>query len=130
MVTNNFTSCTYLVDSGLGILISGGDESSNQYKSVEIWSSKVHCQLPEFEIERKGHSQEGLLACSETTCEKFENGNWVQAFTLTTRRSYHVSWKTENGILLMGGNSSPETTDLLEEGGQVVQGFPLKEYVS
>ena len=40
----------YLVDSGLGILISGGDESSNRYKSVEIWSSRVHCQLPEFEI--------------------------------------------------------------------------------
>ena len=127
----------YLVDSGLGILISGGDESSNRYKSVEIWSSRVHCQLPEFEIERKGHSQDGLLACGTTcettcgtTCEKFENGNWVQAFTLTTRRSYHVSWKTENGILLMGGNSSPETTDLLEEGGQVVQGFPLREYIS
>ena len=104
---------------------------------MEIWSSRVHCQLPEFEIERKGHSQEGLLTCGTTcettcgtTCEKFENGNWVQAFTYSpTQRSYHVSWKTENGILLMGGNSSPETTDLLEEGGQVVKGFPLKENV-
>ena len=118
----------YLVDSGLGILISGGDDE-RESKSVEIWSSRVRCQLPAFGIGREGHSQEGLLACSETTCEKFENGNWVQAFTYTTQRSYHVSWKTENGILLMGGNSSPETTDLLEEGGQVVQGFPLKEYV-
>ena len=127
----------YLVDSGLGILISGGDESSNRYKSVEIWSSRVHCQLPDFEIERKGHSQDGLLTCGTTcettcgtTCEKFENGNWVQAFTYTTQRSYHVSWKTESGIYLIGGNSAAETTDLLKDGGQVVQGFELQDWVS
>ena len=118
-------------------MITGGDISG---KSVEIWSPNIHCIIPEFEVSRHAHTQEGLLACGEVacgeflcergTCDEFQQGKWVQTYTTTSRRSYHASWKTENGIYLIGGSGSPEseTTDLLKDDGQVVQGFNLQDF--
>ena len=127
----------YILSQKLGILISGGNgDWSTRGTSVEIWSPTVHCLLPNFELSRFGHSQEGLLACGSisrstigwTTCDKFENGNWIQAPYNITNRWMHVSWKTDNGIYLIGGGFGTETSDLLiESSGNVVPGFTLRE---
>ena len=87
-----------------------------------------------LEIARFGHTQEGLLACGSvahsttgwTTCEKFENGSWVQAPYNITNRWHHTSWKTNNGIYLIGGGYGSQTTDLLKDDGRVLPGFNLQ----
>ena len=92
--------------------------------------------LPEIQVKRFDHTQDGLLACGGSadstlgwgTCEKFENGNWVLAPYNITNRWGHASWKTANGIYLIGGVFGYKTSDLLvETSGNVVKGFNLRE---
>jgi len=119
------------------LLISGGDSNGTQYKgkSVEIWSPEIHCLLPEFQVKRFDHTQEGLLACGGSadstigwgTCEKFENGNWVLAPFNITNRWAHVSWTTDDGVYLIGGGWGTKTSDAIKQDDQVIPGFNLTE---
>ena len=132
-----WSTTTALRDFGEAILISGGSQGYRNHtlgKSVEIWSPIIHCLLPDFEVARMGHTQEGLLACGGFadstkgwgTCDRFDNGRWVQAYNLTNRWS-HVSWATEDGVYLIGGGFGAKTSDLLKRDGTVAQGFKLPQ---
>ena len=77
------------------------------------------------------HSQDGGLACGGgggTSCFKWNSasGTWVKSHTLKERRGGHVSWATASGVYLIGGESSPRTSEKLKVDGSVQYGFGLK----
>ena len=123
----------------LGVLISGGyNRNGAVYQSVEIYnpSTNTTCSLPKLPVGRYGHTQDVNLVCggpsssTRTTCVKWssESGSWTQSHTLHQSRVYHVSWNTEDGVYLMGGNygSNMKTTELVKADGSVEDGFSLK----
>ena len=108
------------------ILITGGTDR----KSAEIYNpaTKASCSLPLFSEVRVGHSQNGGLTCGGgvsgssalTTCVKWNStsGTWDQFdWKLKEPRIFHVSWETESGVYLMGGGSSPKTSERVTEDG-------------
>ena len=54
------------------------------------------------------------------------DGEWIQSNTLKQHRYYHTSWTSPMGIVLMGGQTSGTTTELLTDDGQSVELFSLK----
>ena len=118
-----------------GVLISGGHRGGTIFKSVEMYNPATNttCSLPQLPVERYHHSQDGDLACGGrtygntlTTCVKWSSGNWTQTHTLSHKKYSHVSFNTEDGVYLMGGYGSTETTELVKEDGTVEDGFSLK----
>ena len=120
----------------IGVLISGGMNGvASDLQSVEIYNptDNTKCSLPQLPETRTWHTQEGELLCgglsTESTCVKWssESGSWTQSHTLRQRRQNHVSWATEDGVYVMGGqdSSSWRTTELVKEDGSVEDGFSL-----
>ena len=112
-------------------------------QSVEIYNPVTNsiCSLPELPEARYDHTQDGELACGGfgdssntlTTCVKWssESGSWTQSHTLRHKRAGHVSWATEDGVYLMGGDYSSstwKTTELVKVDGLVENGFILNDY--
>ena len=97
-------------------------------------NSTIRDQLFEYSNYSNYSSQHCLLACGGFadstkgwgTCDRFDNGRWVQAYNLTNRWS-HVSWTTEDGVYLIGGGFGAKTSDLLKRDGTVAQGFKLPQ---
>ena len=120
------------------VLISGGTNDNKGLKYIEIYNpvTNTTCSLPKLPEARYCHTQDGGLACgggrnsdnSWTTCVKWSSGSWTQSHTLRQKRYGHVSWATEDGVYLMGGNdsSSWKTTELVKVNGSVEEGFRLK----
>ena len=73
-----------------------------------------------------GHTSHSLTICggeyTETSCISFSSGVWVPSHSLAEERSYHTSWEREEGTMLIGGDYSPTTTELLTEGSE--EGVP------
>ena len=118
------------------VLITGG-YNKGDLQSVEIYNpvTKTTCSLPQLPEGRCFHTQDAGLACGGqgdlgNTCVKWssESGSWTQSHTLRQRRQNHVSWATEDGVYLIGGqdSSSWRTTELVKEDGSVEDGFSLK----
>jgi len=92
------------------------------------------CSLPEMSQSKFGHTQSGLTACggfkseSRTSCIQLSAGSWTtQTEDLLFSRYYLSSWtKTEGDILLIGGDGSSSTTEILYENGTSVRAFDLK----
>ena len=63
-----------------------------------------------------------------TTCVKWSpaSGTWVQSHTLRQRRWGHVSWATDSGVYLIGGQISSKTSEKVMLNGSVVESFGLK----
>ena len=64
---------------------------------------------------------DGLIVCgggpsSKTTCLTFTSGEWVVSHTLVNQRMVHVSWQTDQGLLLMGGGNMPLSSELVPMG--------------
>ena len=66
--------------------------------------------------------QNGPILCGggddETmkTCLTTSRGQWRASHNLNYNRSYHTSWDTpDGGVLLVGGENSPDTTELLND---------------
>ena len=53
-------------------------------------------------------------------------GTWTKSHSLRHPRYGHVTWVAESGLYLMGGSNSPRTTEIINDGGSVMDGFPLK----
>ena len=95
----------------LGILMSGGYDNAGR-TSVEVFvpSTGQSCSLPSLpDRGRYGHTMDSLLICGsghEATaarnCLSFSSGQWVTSHTLVEKRSFQTSWKTDQGLVLMG----------------------------
>ena len=60
----------------------------------------------------------GYLSSGEKTCEKFDGTFWSQHSTLLYSRGYHTSLPGHHDLLLMGGDYSTATTELVGGGEQ------------
>ena len=82
--------------------------------------NSFRCILPSLPHSRSGHTQSGLEVCgghdsaTMTNCLTFSNGTWTTCHTLLHPRTNHTSWLSPEGVVLMGGSVSPNTTELLE----------------
>ena len=99
--------------------------------STEIYfptpGSGYTCSLQSMPSTRYGHTLDQLgdgtvLACGGydtlKTCDKFNGASWSQHFTLLYRRVWHTSRPGHHDLLLMGGQDSGATTELVEGGEQ------------
>ena len=122
---------------------------------------KKQCKLQDFWNILTGHTMDGLLRCgggwringgfpnkysnqTARTCDtitiqrdpktnlpKYWNWNKVEKHKLTLPRIDHCSWAVDDGVLLMGGDTSEtiKTTELAKYDGSVQKMFDLKEPV-
>ena len=93
--------------------------------SVEVLSgagTPISCTIPPLPTTRTGHTQDGLLSCgggdgtdTTRTCEKISAlaGGWVVSHNLLGDRSEHSSWQSPAGLVIIGGEYSGTTTELL-----------------
>ena len=104
-----------------GILISGG-YLAEYTAEVYVPSTGLSCSLPDLPNKRKYHTMDGLLICGGqyegTTCLSFISGEWITSHNLLESRYFHTSWQTEQGLVLMGGSSSRETTEIVAMDGE------------
>ena len=77
--------------------------------------------VPPLPAPRSQHTQDGELACgggeygtgTKTSCVSLTASGWITSQHLVKERNGHVSWSSPDGLLLMGGSASPQTTELL-----------------
>ena len=132
---------------GFGILITGG-KGSNTAELLDSSGNGTNCSLPDIPSkERWRHTQTGRVLCGgsggsndggpattrnyETTCLKLFNSGWSKnpLKYLLDRRSGHTSWKSEKGLLLMGGlvRVTRDNTEMLTRNkSETTAEFPLK----
>ena len=91
------------------------------------------CSLPNLPEYRNGHTQTGLLTCggggeAKKSCITFTGGEWKKRHTLMGKkgRYEHEAWASPQGVLLMGGYYSMDTTELLKPDGTTESSFKLK----
>jgi len=109
------------------LLVAGGH--SNNSLAVEVWPPLLapDCTLPALPEERWGASLDVQatrpVLCGLSSCWQLSAGVWLNVGDTLQSRWYHSSAKTSEGLLLVGGSGSPNTTELLPiEGGQNTQG--------
>ena len=117
------------------MLITGGRIVVNKryIRSVEAYNPHVKkiCKLPDLPESRMGHSICGGLICGgeseRSNCLKLGPSGFVKTkVTLKHPRRHHLCWNLPEGVLLLGGKSSPSTTELvLRDGSASVMEFGL-----
>ena len=121
---------------GEGMLIAGGytgGSNGAKLNSVEAYNPHISkiCKLPDMPDGRWGHTVCGGLLCGgqggDRSCLKFGPSGFVKAtVSLQQKRFYHLCWNVPEGVLLLGGESSPSTTELvLRDGSASVSKFGL-----
>ena len=122
-------------DLGQSFVISGG----TQVSTVELFSpdkllTNCQCSLPSLPGGRETHTMNGLTVCGggsvtgSNKCLTLGPRGWETSHILSQRRSGHVSWRRENGILLIGGRTAEtqKTTEMAGQDGSVNGPFNLK----
>ena len=114
------------------ILVTGG-YGDNQRSVEALWSNGSSlCSLPDLPDIYYHHTQSGLVTCGGymgdtlRSCYTFTNGVWTKSHTLRHARYLHSSWTSPMGIVLMGGDLSRTTTELLTDAGQSTEYFSLQ----
>ena len=113
------------------IIITGGFYNRSDVGiPVEVLSPSgvpLPCTLPPLPISREGHNdrfnhacghtQDGEVACSGSSCVTLTAEGWQESHQLQQRRWSHCSWRSPAGLLLMGGGwyGSGQTTELLTD---------------
>ena len=126
--------------SGFFGLLSVSTQRPQNMKSVEAYNpyiSKI-CKLPNLPETRAGHTDCGGLVCggydstsnthrNRKSCLKFGPSGFVKAtVSLRQKRLYHLCWNVSEGVLLLGGEDSSSTTELvLHDGSASVSKFDL-----
>lgn len=119
-----------------GIIMSGGediydgdddwDEVPDRSVEVFIPSTGESCFLPSLPDDRLSHTMDKLTICggndTPKTCLSFTSGKWVTSNNLVEERDGHCSWQTEEGLLVLGGLWSPDTSEIVDLAGE--QGGP------
>jgi len=112
------------------ILRSGGSSESNFVEVINENGESV-CILNSLRSSRTFHTMDGDTLCggkeSRKSCLKLRNGEWIEIpWELNQERYNHVSWKkSNNDIVLMGGEGSLQTSEVLTDVGSN-DGFQLK----
>ena len=92
------------------VIISGGETSPLSVEAVYLaeagWRPLTSCDLPALPQPRWAHTQDGPLL---------------------SRRHEHTSWRTEAGTLLLGGEASYKSSELVSGSDEVRPGFELNE---
>ena len=76
--------------------------------------------------------QNGNLICggndgdADVTCVTWTNGSWSVSHHLIYGRYDHTSWETDEGVLLIGGQGSSTTTEMVTWEGTTEERFTLK----
>ena len=120
-------------------MITGGTDGDGGYlRSVELYNPSQDttstCYLPPILGLRYGHTLNGEYICGGgvednelRSCVKFLGGVWSKtSHTLLQRRGGHSSWRTDDGILLLGSYYSSDTSEIMKFDGSVEQTFNLK----
>jgi len=114
------------------IIVSGDDGGSHGSVEVLREDGSHLCILPDLPNYRTKHTQSGLITCGGTyptstrkSCVTFSSGVWTQTHSLIESRYQHSSWLSPLGLVLMGGDSSSLTTELLTEEGTSMEFFDL-----
>ena len=115
----------------LAILVTGGSTTSAE---VLFLNGSAFCELPRMRQYKSRHTQSGLTACGggasaiRKSCIKFEDGSWTTLTdNLVEERYRHSSWVTPDGdILLIGGQYSNTTTEIVYQDGTSIRSFDLK----
>ena len=100
-----------------GFIITGGDTSAAE-KKVELWNPirRRACPLPDLPKWMLDHSQCGNLLCRFKSCLKMNpTGSFSPApVSLLQERWGHLCWSLPGGeVMLLGGDSSPNTTEVI-----------------
>ena len=106
---------------------------SGPLKSVEAYNphTKKICKLPDLPYNVFSHTLCGGLLCGgtdgEKSCLKLGPAGFVKTtVSLQQSRRYHLCWNVPEGVLLLGGQSSPSSTELvLRDGSASVSQFEL-----
>ena len=114
-----------------GILITGGEGGGELSSEMFVPSTNLSCSFVRLPRQRRGHSQDGYKVCggdhNPTTCDTWSSGGtWkTNQKRLVFGRNDHNSWSSRGGLILMGGSSSSQTTELLKPNGRSQSNFPL-----
>ena len=108
------------------IMITGGSPSSEVGKRVELLNPDgTHmCELESLPDERTEHTQSGLITCgghfTQDSCLifSFSSRTWQShGSTLMQPRYGHSSYRRKNTTLLIGGDESLNTTEMISMDG-------------
>ena len=121
------------------ILITGGWDSYTDLTSVEVFSPsgvRLPCSVPPLPASRQDHTHDGAVACggwdgntaTYTSCVTLTAEGWQESHQLQEKRVDHSSWRSPDGLLLMGGKDSPNTTEILTDNSTSLS-FQLDETV-
>jgi len=124
-----------------GILVAGGYYGNNAdgRTSVEVFvpGNKKFCRLPNLPYPRASFTvdivENTVVVCGGTfdindekykhtlkSCLQLTLSGWVRQYaTLKTKRFGHTSWKTEQGLMLLGGYYG-DTTELVKPGADPI----------
>ena len=105
-------------------------------KTVEVYNphTKKICKLSDLPYGVYGHTLCGGLLCggyaTGKSCLKLGPAGFVKAtVSLQQSRRYHLCWNVPEGVLLLGGQSSPSSTELvLRDGSASVSEFKLTHH--
>ena len=97
-----------------------GGNSASTLASVEVLTTSgtpLPCTVPPLPLYRSDHTQDGEVACGgsggPSTCVSLTASGWTTSHQLQQSWYDHVSWRSPDGLLLMG----PITTELLTDTG-------------
>ena len=104
-----------------GLLITGGQGAATKVRVVNPRSEQL-CELPDLPDERTAHTFCGQLLCgglsSERSCLKFDGENFTRAEVfLVEARRYHLCWSVGEDVMLLGGDKSDKTTEIVKSDG-------------
>ena len=131
ILTKGNDMVSHFIKPSPGILVLGGYP---YYTSVEFWSTdnpgQDDCLLNNYP--RAIHTEPSanfvagkLVTCFVSQCEIYDNGVWSFLVYTIYSRQYHSSAQTEDKILLIGGSSSPSTTEWISLDGSASQNGPF-----
>ena len=104
---------------------------------VEVISSSgnVSCSVLDLPQPRGGHTINNNTVCggnggtdTETSCDQLTSAGWTRSHTLKYNREEHSSWEVEDGIILLGGSYSKNTSEIAKWDGTTEELFSMKYY--
>ena len=113
------SSCHHVIIIISVILITGGHGTGTSVEVVSRWGSPLPCTVPPLPAYRSYHTQDGEVACGGdntatlTSCVTLTASGWTTSHHLVEERHNHVSWRSPAGLLLMGGEYTRRSTELL-----------------